>query len=87
MEPAAPSGTRGVRRRRAAVGAETGPISFLATPWAGRPVEQYRIAGVLLAIGVVLWGVTVLVNKRTGAATPRFDPAHLTGQGPTGPHY
>ena len=60
--------------------------AFLATPWAGRPVEQYRIAGVLLAIGVVLWGVTVLVNKRTGAEVPRFDPAHLTGEGPTGPH-
>ena len=48
--------------------------------------EALLIAGVLLAIGVVLWGVTVLVNKRTGAATPRFDPAHLTGEGPTGPH-
>ncbi|WP_448610813.1 APC family permease [Geodermatophilus sp. URMC 60] len=60
--------------------------AYLATPWAGRPAEQYRIAGVLLAIGVVLWGVTVLVNKRTGAATPRFDPANLTGEGPTGPH-
>ncbi|SET71956.1 APC family permease [Geodermatophilus poikilotrophus] len=60
--------------------------AFLATPWAGRPVEQYRIAGVLLAIGVVLWSVTVLVNRRTGAQVPRFDPAHLTGEGPTGPH-
>ena len=60
--------------------------AYLATPWAGRPAEQYRIAGVLLAIGVVLWGVTVLVNRRTGAAVPRFDPAHLTGEGPTGPH-
>jgi amino acid transporter len=60
--------------------------AYLATPWAGRPGEQYRIAGVLLAIGVVLWGVTVLVNRRTGAGTPRFDPAHLTGEGPTGPH-
>jgi basic amino acid/polyamine antiporter, APA family len=60
--------------------------AYLATPWAGRPAEQYRIAGVLLAIGVVLWMVTVLVNRRTGAAAPRFDPAHLTGEGPTGPH-
>jgi APA family basic amino acid/polyamine antiporter len=48
--------------------------AFLATPWAGRPTEQYRIAGVLLAIGIVLWGVTVLVNRRTGAAVPRLDP-------------
>src|SRR5215207_5403415 len=52
---------------------------YLATPWAGRPAEQYRIAGILLAIGVVLWGVTVLVNRRTGAGTPRLDPTHLSG--------
>jgi len=59
--------------------------AYLATPWAGRPAEQYKIAGVLLAIGVVLWGVTVLVNRRTGAEAPRFDPAHLTGDGRSGP--
>jgi amino acid transporter len=58
---------------------------FLATPLAGRPAEQYKIAGVLLAIGVVLWGITVLVNRRTGAQVPDFDPGHLTGDGPTGP--
>ena len=58
---------------------------FLATPWAGRPAEQYRIAGILLAIGVVLWGVTVLVNKRTGGEVPRLDPEALTGDRPTGP--
>ncbi|HYI37460.1 MAG TPA: APC family permease [Thermoleophilaceae bacterium] len=59
--------------------------AFLATPFAGRPAEQYKIAGVLLAIGVVLWGVTLLVNKRTGADVPRFDPTHLSGDGPSGP--
>ncbi|WNV75687.1 APC family permease [Geodermatophilus sp. DSM 44513] len=59
--------------------------AYLATPWAGRPAEQYRIAGVLLAIGVVLWGVTVLATRRGGAGTPRFDPGHLTGERPTGP--
>jgi APA family basic amino acid/polyamine antiporter len=55
---------------------------FLATPWAGRPTEQYRIAGVLLAIGVVLWGVTVLVNRRTGPAVPPLDPDRFTKGGP-----
>ena len=59
--------------------------AFLATPWAGRPAEQYRIAGILLAIGVVLWFVTVLVNRRTGGQTPSFDPEHLTGDRPSGP--
>ena len=58
---------------------------YLATPLAGRPVEQYRIAGVLLAIGVVLWAVTVLVNRRTGAQTPSFDPQNLSGDHPSGP--
>jgi amino acid transporter len=59
--------------------------AFLATPWAGRPTVQYQIAGVLLAVGVVLWAVTVLVNRRTGQGSARLDPAHLTGEGPTGP--
>lgn len=39
---------------------------FLTGPWTGRNPEQYTIAGVLLAIGVVLWVVTVLVNRATG---------------------
>jgi APA family basic amino acid/polyamine antiporter len=56
--------------------------AFLATPWAGRPTEQYRIAGVLLAIGVVLWLVTVLVNRRTGPAVPALDPDRFTKGGP-----
>jgi amino acid transporter len=56
--------------------------AFLATPWAGRPTEQYRIAGVLLAIGVVLWLVTVLVNRRTGPAVPALDPERFTKGGP-----
>jgi hypothetical protein len=29
--------------------------------------------------------VTLLVNKRTGADVPRFDPTHLSGGGPSGP--
>ncbi|RBY92636.1 APC family permease [Blastococcus sp. TF02A-30] len=58
---------------------------YLATPWAGRPAEEYRIAGVLLGIGVVLWAVTVLVNRRTGAQEPGFDPGHLAGEAPRGP--
>jgi amino acid transporter len=56
--------------------------AFLATPWAGRPTEQYRIAGVLLAIGVVLWLVTVLINRRTGPAVPALDPDRFTTGGP-----
>jgi len=56
--------------------------AFLATPWAGRPSEQYRIAGILLGIGVLLWVVTVLVNRRTGPAVPAPDPERFTSGGP-----
>ncbi|SDP26481.1 amino acid/polyamine/organocation transporter, APC superfamily [Klenkia soli] len=58
--------------------------AYLATPFAGRPTVQYQIAGVLLAIGVVLWVVTVAVNRRTGT-TVRMDPEALSGEHPTGP--
>jgi amino acid transporter len=57
----------------------------LATPFAGRPAEEYRIAGVLLAIGAVLWLVTVLLTRRTGGGTPDFDPHNLSGDRPAGP--
>ena len=40
--------------------------AFLVGPWTGRDPAQYRIAGVLLAIGVALWVVTVFINRATG---------------------
>ena len=40
--------------------------AFLAGPWTGRDPVQYKIAGVLIGIGVVLWVVTVFVNRATG---------------------
>ena len=36
---------------------------YLVGPWTGRDLEQYPIAGVLLAIGVVLWAVTWVINR------------------------
>ncbi len=54
---------------------------FLATPLTGRDNQQYVIAGVLLAIGVVLWAITVFVNRQTGV-TGEGDPANLAGGGP-----
>jgi amino acid transporter len=59
--------------------------AYLATPLAGRPVVQYQIAGILLAIGVVLWGVTVLVNRRAGRGPAQLDPTALGGDHPKGP--
>jgi basic amino acid/polyamine antiporter, APA family len=40
--------------------------AFLAGPWTGRDPVQYRIAGILMAIGVGLWFVTVLIHRATG---------------------
>jgi amino acid transporter len=45
--------------------------AFLVGPWTGRDPVQYAIAGVLLAIGVVLWGITAIVM--------RFQAASLAG--------
>lgn len=41
--------------------------AFLAGPWTGRDPVQYRIAGVLMGIGILLWVVTVFVNRAAGA--------------------
>lgn len=40
--------------------------AFLVGPWTGRDPVQYKIAGVLIAIGIVLWLVTVWINRATG---------------------
>ncbi len=50
--------------------------AFLVGPWTGRDSIQYTIAAVLLAIGGVLWGATLLVQRATrhkaaGAAPAR----------------
>ncbi len=39
--------------------------AFLAGPWTGRDPVQYKIAGILIGVGVVLWVVTVFVNRAT----------------------
>jgi amino acid transporter len=56
--------------------------AFLVGPWTGRDPAQYRIAGVLIAIGVALWVVTVLINRATGVqrAEPRME--DIGGDGP-----
>jgi amino acid transporter len=40
--------------------------AFLVGPWTGRDPVQYRIAAILIGIGIALWVVTVLVNRATG---------------------
>lgn len=52
---------------------------FLAGPWARTDTQmiQYKIAGVMLLLGVVLWGVTYLVNKMEDRGTGFEDAAAL----------
>ena len=56
--------------------------AFLVGPWTGRNPEQYTIAGVLLAIGVVLWLVTVAINKATGVVASEPAMEDIGGSGP-----
>jgi basic amino acid/polyamine antiporter, APA family len=63
-----PDPAHGPRIRTPTVLPVLGALScgFLAGPWTGRDPVQYEIAGILIGIGIVLWGVTVLVNRATG---------------------
>ncbi len=56
--------------------------AFLAGPWTGRDPVQYKVAGVLIGIGVALWVVTVLVNRATGV-TPAEPDERIATRGPT----
>jgi APA family basic amino acid/polyamine antiporter len=56
--------------------------AFLAGPWTGRDPLQYRVAGVLIGIGVVLWLVTIMINRRAGIDTVAPDTEHLGRGGP-----
>jgi APA family basic amino acid/polyamine antiporter len=56
--------------------------AFLAGPWTGRDPVQYTIAGILIGIGVVLWVVTVLVNRATGLKPAEPDIADIGTRGP-----
>ena len=51
---------------------------YLVTPLSGRDSIQYVLAGILLVIGIVLFGVTVLINKQLGIKTQGItDPTQL----------
>ncbi len=51
---------------------------YLVTPLSGRPGTQYLLAGILLVIGIVLFGITLVINKRLGISAKGIaDPTHL----------
>ncbi|HEX2841201.1 APC family permease [Hyphomicrobium sp.] len=56
--------------------------AFLAGPWTGRDPIQYQIAGALIALGVVLWGLTVWINRATGVTPSDPLPEDIGGEGP-----
>ncbi|GGN41603.1 amino acid transporter [Actinoplanes campanulatus] len=45
--------------------------AFLASPLSGRAGADYRVAGVLLLIGVVLWAITYATNRLVPGAVSR----------------
>jgi APA family basic amino acid/polyamine antiporter len=56
--------------------------AFLTGPWTGRAIVQYHVAGVLLAIGVALWFVTIMINRMTGVKRAEPDTENLGHGGP-----
>ncbi len=56
--------------------------AFLVGPWTGRDPVQYTIAGILIGIGVVLWVVTVWVNRATGLKPAEPSAATVGTRGP-----
>ena len=54
---------------------------YLAGPWArlADQMVQYKIAGGMLLVGIVLWGVTWLVNKREDRSSEFQDVDNLEG--------
>jgi amino acid transporter len=57
--------------------------AFFVGPWTGRKTIQYEIAGWLLALGLVLWGITWFANRALRAKrTYLRDPEELSqGEG------
>ena len=52
--------------------------AYLASPLSGRASADYKVAGVLLVIGVVLWAVTYATNRFILHQETTIDPTHLT---------
>lgn len=54
--------------------------AFFASPLSGQETERYKVAGVLLAIGVVLWVITWMANRALRSKkTHVSDPSDLSG--------
>lgn len=56
--------------------------AFFAGPWTGRDPVQYRVAGILIGIGVLLWLATLLANRAAGVRPSEPVMADIGGAGP-----
>ena len=52
---------------------------YLVLPFSGRDAIQYELAGLLLLLGLVLYGITLLLNRRLGVKKAALDPSKLDG--------
>jgi amino acid transporter len=52
---------------------------YLVLPFSGRDAIQYELAGLLLLLGLVLYGITLLLNRRLGVKKATLDPSKLDG--------
>ena len=43
----------------------------------GRDAIEYELAGALVVLGLVLWGITLLLNRRLGTKQATLDPSKL----------
>ena len=51
---------------------------YLVTPLSGRPGQQYLLAAILIVIGIVLFVITQVINRRLGVQDAGItDPTHL----------
>jgi APA family basic amino acid/polyamine antiporter len=51
--------------------------AYLVLPLSGRPASQYEVAGGLVVLGLVLWAITIFLNRRLGVKQATLDPAKL----------
>ncbi|BBY51473.1 amino acid permease [Mycolicibacterium arabiense] len=55
---------------------------YLVLPFSGRPAQQYLLAGILMLIGIGLFGLTMLINRQLGIRDAGIrDPKNL-GEAP-----
>jgi amino acid transporter len=55
---------------------------YLVLPLSGRPLQQYVLAGALVILGVVLFGVTLVINRALGITTTRITDVESLDSGP-----